>query len=74
MHTIELAEHMEVNEVARRTGMAARFWKDRSKEGMVRGYRLGNRVVLDLTSVNSYLEANRIVRLQQPIHLRVRRR
>ena len=61
---------MEVNEVARRTGMAARFWKDHAKDGTITGYKLGNRIVLEVSSVNAFLDANRIKRLSQPEHLR----
>jgi hypothetical protein len=71
---MEIAEHMEVNEVARRTGMAARFWKDHAKNGIVKGFRLGNRIVLEIVSVNAFLEARTIKRLEQPSHLRRRQR
>lgn len=69
-HPAPLADHMEVGEVGRKTGMSGRFWKDKAKAGEVKGYRLGNRIVLQIESVNRFLEANRITRLELRANLR----
>lgn len=67
---MDVPELIEVNALAARTGMSSRFWKNLAKSGQVRGSRLGNRVLFEVDSVNRYLEATRIRKLEQPQHLR----
>jgi len=58
-----LAAHHEIGRVAALLDMSPRYVKDRIKAGDLVGYRLGNRIVVDAASINSFLENRKI----QPI-------
>ncbi|HRY51824.1 MAG TPA: helix-turn-helix domain-containing protein [Candidatus Paceibacterota bacterium] len=56
----KLKTHYTVAAVAEQLGMCERWVKDRVKEGLLDGYRLGHKIVVSEESVLKLLEQRRI--------------
>lgn len=53
----KLIKCIEVNKLAKTIDMSPRWIKDKVKAGELLGYRLGNRIVVDLQSVDDFMAA-----------------
>lgn len=55
-----LGAHYEVGRVAALLDMSPRWVKEKVKAGEIKGFRLGNRIVVDAKSLNEFLERRKL--------------
>lgn len=48
---------IEINKLSKKIDMSPRWIKERIKEGLLIGYRLGNRIVVNRQSVDDFMAA-----------------